>query len=173
MRCLLIVVAFIFLNCDNHKKDSKNTGIEEIVTTYYFIRHAEKDRSTTNDPELTEEGKTRAANWAKYFKDIEINAVYSTAFKRTQQTATPTAIDKSVPIQIYDAGNLYDTSFKEATKGMTVLVVGHSNTTPAFVNAIIGEKRYSDISDTENGMLYKVVVPEKGKATVKVNKVEM
>lgn len=173
MRYLLIVFAFVFITCDNHKNASTEKENLETVTIYYFIRHAEKDRSTSNDPELTEEGKTRAANWAKYFKDININAVYSTPYKRTKQTATPTALNKSVPVQMYAAGNLYDASFKEATKGMTVLVVGHSNTTPAFVNAIIGEKRYSDISDTENGMLYKVVVPKKGKATVKVNKVEM
>ena len=38
--------------------------------------------------------------------------------------------------------------------GKTVLVVGHSNTTPQFVNAILGSGRYSDIQDDNNANLY-------------------
>ena len=38
--------------------------------------------------------------------------------------------------------------------GKTVLVVGHSNTTPQFVNAILGVDRYSDIQDNNNANLY-------------------
>ena len=38
--------------------------------------------------------------------------------------------------------------------GKTVLVVGHSNTTPQFVNAILGTKQYTDIQDDNNVNLY-------------------
>ena len=44
------------------------------------------------------------------------------------------------------------------TKGKTVLVVGHSNTTPAFVNAVIKQKKYQDIDDNNNGNIYIVTI---------------
>ena len=54
--------------------DAKNPSEE--ITTYYFIRHAEKDTTDTSNknPELTETGKKRAQNWTKTFKDIDILA---------------------------------------------------------------------------------------------------
>ena len=53
------------------------------------------------------------------------------------------------------------------TQGKTVLVVGHSNTTPQFVNKIIGEEKYPNMDDTDNGSLYIVtVVGNKAKVQV-------
>ena len=71
-------------------------------------------------------------------------------------TASPTAKSKELEIQLYDPRGLYDEEFREATAGKTVLVVGHSNTTPAFVNAILGEDRYEDMDDMDNSSLYVV-----------------
>ena len=71
-------------------------------------------------------------------------------------TASPTAKSKELEIQLYDPRALYDEEFREATVGKTVLVVGHSNTTPAFVNAILGEDRYEDMDDMDNSSLYVV-----------------
>ena len=173
MRYVFLLIALVFISCGNDSKDSKTSENEEVTTTYYLIRHAEKDRATTDNPGLTVQGLKRSANWAKHFKDIELDAVYSTDYKRTLETAAPTAKSKSLTVQLYNAENLYDAAFKEATEGKTVLVVGHSNTTPALVNAILGEIKYQQISDTENGMLYKVVVPEGGETSVTVDKVDM
>ncbi len=172
MRYVLLLVTIILFSCGNDKKDEKlsETGI---TTTYYLIRHAEKDRTTADDPGLTAKGNERATFWATHFNEIPLDAVYSTDYNRTKQTATPTAKSKSLSVQLYYTDNLYDNQFQEATKGKTVLVVGHSNTTPAFVNTILGETRYQSISDTENGMLYKVVVSEKMDPTVEIEKVEM
>ena len=45
---------------------------ESTTTTYYLIRHAEKDRSdkSNRNPELTEIGKTRAQHWNEVFQNI-------------------------------------------------------------------------------------------------------
>lgn len=172
MRYLFILITLVFISCGNDKKDEKPLE-EEITTTYYLIRHGEKDRTTAENPGLVEKGKDRAASWAKYFENIPLEAVYSTDYNRTKETAGPTAQSKSLSVQLYDADNLYDAEFQETTKGKTVLVVGHSNTTPALVNTIVGENKYPQISDAENGMLYKVVVSEKGETTVTIEKVEM
>lgn len=131
-----------------------------VTTTYFLIRHAEKDRSDpeNRNPSLTEEGIARANKWASTFKEVAFDAVYSTEYARTQETATPTARQKGLEIQSYDPRNLFDESFQTATLGKTVLVVGHSNTTPSFVNAIINEDRFKSIDDSNNANLYIVTL---------------
>jgi broad specificity phosphatase PhoE len=141
------------------------------VTTYYLIRHAEKDRSVLNnqDPELTKIGLQRAKKWASVFKNIKFDKIYSTNFKRTFQTAKPTAIHNNLPIEFYNPLKLYDTEFKKETKGKTVLIVGHSNTTPFFVNKILGTDKYPEIKDTINSNLYIVTVTKETKTATLLN----
>ncbi|KGL63593.1 SixA phosphatase family protein [Polaribacter sp. Hel1_85] len=142
------------------------------TTTYYLIRHAEKDRTdkTNRNPNLNEKGLERARKWAAYFKNIDLDAVYSTNYNRTQQTAKPTAESKKLEINSYDPRNMYDSIFKNNTKGKTVLVVGHSNTTPAFVNKILNKKDYPDMDDHDNASLYIVTISGE-KTTSKIEKV--
>lgn len=137
------------------------------VSTYYLIRHAEKDRSdkTNRDPHLTEAGKQRAENWANYFKDVEFDAVYSTNYNRTKETATPTAKSKNLDIQFYDPSDFSLEEFMAKTKGKTVLIVGHSNTTPMFTNGLLGTQKYKDMSDDDNSSLYKVTVTKDMKSS--------
>jgi len=128
------------------------------ATTIYFIRHAEKDRSNLSEknPHLTVEGKIRAENWAHFFKDIPLAAIYSTKYHRTEETAMPTATNKSLAVQFHDAKKLDPSPFLEKHQGTAILIVGHSNTTPAFVNEFIKEKRFKDLSDNDNGTVFKV-----------------
>lgn len=140
-------------------------NIEESTnTTYYFIRHAEKDRSdkTNRDPDLTETGKARAVRWSDIFQHVNFDAIYSTNYNRTKQTAQPTADAQTLDVVLYDPRTLFSEEFSEATVGKTVLIVGHSNTTPAFVNAVLGTKKYPDIDDHNNGNLYIVTISEGG-----------
>ncbi len=130
------------------------------TTTYYFIRHAEKDRTdaTNKNPELNALGEKRAEQWRNYFKNIDFNAVYSTSYKRTQQTAEPTAKAKNLTIKNYDPVTLYSPEFAKETKGKRVLIVGHSDTTPAFVNMILGRTKYNDIDDNDNSKLFIITI---------------
>ena len=151
---ILLIVAFISPVCSQEKNTDSET------TTYYLIRHAEKDRSdkTNRNPELTKAGKKRAKRWRKHFKTIDFDAVYSTDYNRTKQTAQPTAKKNNLEITIYDPRQLYSEDFQKATKGQTVLIVGHSNTTPQFVNKILGEKKYEDIDDNDNSQLFIITI---------------
>ena len=130
------------------------------TTTYYLIRHAEKDRTNTTNknPNLNSDGVIRAEKWAKNFENIKLDAVYSTDYNRTQQTAAPTAKSKDLIVQSYNSSKMYDSIFKKNTKGKTILVVGHSNTTPVFANAILGQKKYKNMADNDNASLYIVTV---------------
>lgn len=140
---------------------------KEATTTYYFIRHAEKDRSdkTNRNPHLTEAGKQRAENWAKVFANVTFDAVYSTDYNRTKETALPTAKINNMELSIYDPRSLDGAAFIEANQGKTVLVVGHSNTTPMFANAILGENKYEQMNDNDNGSVYIVTIVDDVKSS--------
>ncbi|QTE23397.1 phosphoglycerate mutase family protein [Polaribacter cellanae] len=159
---LLFVFSFALLSFCNSQE----------TTTYYLIRHAEKNRTdkTNRNPDLNEDGKERAVKWAAYFNNIHLDAVYSTNYNRTMQTAAPTAKSKDLNIKSYNPRNMFNAEFEKETKGKTVLVVGHSNTTPAFVNKILGKKNYKDLDDNDNASLF-VVTISGDKKTSKVKKV--
>ena len=157
---LILLCSFSLLNCQENNAQDKS--IETSISTYYFIRHAEKDRSdkTNRDPHLTEIGKARASHWSDILKHVKFDAIYSTDYHRTRETAHPTAKANNLDIIIYDARAINGQKLKTDNKGKTVLIVGHSNTTPDFVNTIIGEKKYADIDDSNNGNLYIVTITD-------------
>ena len=140
---------------------------EEEVSTYYLIRHAEKERTdkSNRNPNLNDIGLERAQNWRVHFNTIKFDAIYSTEYNRTKQTALPTAEAKNLDIQFYDPSDMNIEAFIETTKGQTVLVVGHSNTTPKFVNSLLGNKKYEDIADNNNANLYIVTLSKSGKTS--------
>ena len=159
MKKLIFLLAFITLSvsCKSDKKEEPKQKIE--TTVYYLIRHAEKDRSIkSDDPGLTQKGFERANNWAKILNEKKIDLVYSTDYRRTQQTASPFASAHKLEILSYDAKHLYNDEFKAQTKGKTVLIVGHSNTTPAFINTILESQKYGKIDDSDNGKLFIVSI---------------
>lgn len=130
------------------------------VTTYYFIRHAEKLRvdKTERNPNLNSKGLKRAEAWKEVFSNISFDAIYSTDYNRTMLTAKPTAYSKNLPILMYNPRDMYSKTFQNQTKGKTILVVGHSNTTNVFANKVLGFDKYEEIKDNNNSNLYIVTV---------------
>jgi len=129
-------------------------------TTVYLIRHAEKVKTDNPDPELTEKGTQRALQWAQVFRNIELDAVYSTGYIRTIKTAMPTAESNDLEIQQYNPMLLNHEDFIEANKGNKVLMVGHSNTIPVIVNRIIGKEKYEHIESDNNCNLYIIQIAD-------------
>ena len=132
-----------------------------ITTTVLLVRHAEKVDDAAN-ANLSEEGLTRADALVKTVDMYEIAGIYSTNFCRTALTVSPVATAQDLPIyvqQISSSGGLdscapaIQVSTVELPshyndlglfvdlllanhKGQNVLIAGHSNTTPALVNAL-------------------------------------
>lgn len=156
----LIFVFFLMgiMGCKNDVVPSEATN--PAVSTFYFIRHAEKDRTNPEDidPELDQKGLGRAMHWAEILRDVPLNAIYSTDFERTTMTAEPAAVKQDLTIQYYSPDDLNLEQFKADNLGKNVLVVGHSNTTPEFVNKMIGEDKYPALDDYDNGNLFIVQV---------------
>ncbi|WP_243729575.1 phosphoglycerate mutase family protein [Salegentibacter sp. 24] len=149
-------------------KDAKDP--DKDITTYYFIRHAEKDTTDKmdKDPELTDVGIKRAENWVKTFRDIDFDLIYSSDYKRTINTAKPIARAQNKEIKFYNTEKLNDKDFQENTKNKTVLIVGHSNLNPEWVNYIIGRKKYDDLDESIYGSLFIVTIHPDNSRTSKV-----
>ncbi len=149
---IVLLIAFLGNGCKDEPKDSG----PPVISTFYLIRHAEKDRSNPDntDPELNQDGLNRAVKWAEVFDPIELDAIYSTNFERTTMTSRPVSIKKEIEIEYYDPEAVDIEAFKEMHKGHDVLVVGHSNSTPAFVNRLLGEEKYTSMEDDDNSSLY-------------------
>lgn len=129
-------------------------GQELNETRVFFIRHAEKVKSGDTDPALTKIGQKRAIYWAQVFKDNPFDAIYSTQTIRTVSTALPTSEQCKVEISIYDDATVDIKALVEKHKGETILIVGHSDTTPTLVNSLLGEDRYEQIESNNNSNLY-------------------
>lgn len=157
-----VFILFLIFNLSSCKNDVKteDSSKEINISTFYLIRHAEKDRTDSNniDPELTQKGLGRAMHWAEILKDVELNAIYSTDYLRTSMTAAPTSVEKDIDVQYYDPNTLDINQFKTDNLTLNTLVVGHSNTTPDLVNKLIGEEKYYSLDDSDNGSLFIVQI---------------
>ena len=145
---------YIIILCLSFLSFSQNTN--EACTSIYLIRHAEKVRDNSGDrnPHLNPDGILRADKWRDVLKHIKFDMIYSTNLYRTLETATPISEYNQLDIQTYPPSKDYYSKFLESNKGKTILVVGHSNTTPDFVNSLIEKNFYKDIDDNNNGNLY-------------------
>ena len=157
---LFVLSLFLVVNCFAQEGKESKKERETGTSVYYLIRHAEKDRSdkSNKNPDLTKQGHNRAEYWASVFKKVPFDAVYSTDYNRTKQTAKPTAEAHELEIKTYNPFGIKMDDFLKETKGQTVLIVGHSNTTPNFVNRLIQREDYEPIKDDNNGNLYIVTI---------------
>lgn len=177
LRSLLIIsISLIFFSCKNNLINDETASeekIDAIETTYYLIRHAEKDRTDANniDPKLTEKGLERARLWASFFDSIPLNEIYATNYHRTQQTAMYVSSDKQIPVELYEPSTVINEDFLLITKGKKTLLVGHSNTTPQLVNQLIGEEKYKDMADDDNASLF-IVVLKGDEKSVQIEKID-
>ena len=133
--------------------------------TVFLIRHAEKIVTTDKDPALTEIGTARAQGLIDLFNNAKPNAIFTTQFQRTQLTAKPLAEAIEVPITVIeinsDNTDQYPTLLMDQIcaqpKGSNILVVGHSNTLPAIVEAWTAEP-VKVIADNEYNRIFMVKI---------------
>ena len=138
--------------------------------TLYLVRHAEKVEDS--DPGLTEQGQARALALAALMKDKGIIKVFSTDYKRTRQTAAPTAAQSDLDISFYNPRAFQE--FAAALKAeflerrQSMLVVGHSNTTPYLATLLTGQE-FPMLRENQYDHLYAVTVDENGNLTASIS----
>jgi phosphohistidine phosphatase SixA len=131
--------------------------------TVFLVRHAEKATDQGDDPALTAEGHSRALRLAVALKPANPAAIFSTQFKRTQQTAKPLADALSLPVTVIETSKEHASQYPNLLlericalpNGASAVVVGHSNTIPGIVEAwTLAPVR--PIADNEHDRLFMV-----------------
>lgn len=136
----------------------------EELTTFILVRHAEKADESV-DPDLSPEGFERAERLAAILDHVSLDAVYSTSFLRTTKTVQPITEKFGLEITEYDHRNpeLQADAWKADHAGQTVLISGHSNSTPTFANALLGNKHFEDkFDESDYGNLLIITVDVNG-----------
>jgi 2,3-bisphosphoglycerate-dependent phosphoglycerate mutase len=128
--------------------------------TIFFVRHAEKATGGGDDMDLSEAGRARAESLAATLKDAEISAIYTTEFKRTQQTAAPLAKALQLEAAVISSKDQPTLIAKLQASSGTVLVVGHSNTIPDLLKTL-GIMAPINIADSDYNNLFVVLLEEK------------
>jgi broad specificity phosphatase PhoE len=138
-----------------------------------LVRHAEKVADIKSggaagsmgkperDPELSQEGRERAARFARAVGKYRPQEIYSTDFKRSRQTAEPIAKMRKKEIQTYDPlkqGDLVNLIMKSPSTRF--VVVGHSNTTPALANLIVKKEIFKQLPEPEFGVYWVIRIKQ-------------
>lgn len=141
----------------------------QATTTVIFVRHAEKALVPDGDPGLTPAGQGRVAELTRQLVDADVvagvDAVYSTPFRRTEETARPVAEALGLPLNSYDPSDteaIMERIVKEH-KGKIILVVGHSNTVPVLIGNMGASKKVPEIVEAEYDNIYIISIPWFGK----------
>jgi broad specificity phosphatase PhoE len=141
----------------------------QATTTVIFVRHAEKAAEPADDPGLSPAGQRRVAELTRQLVDADVvagvDAVYSTPYRRTEETARPVAEALDLPLNSYDAADteaIMENIVRDH-KGKIILVVGHSNTLPALIGNMGASKKVPPIDDDEYDNIYIVSIPWFGK----------
>ncbi|WP_375579209.1 histidine phosphatase family protein [Marivirga tractuosa] len=143
----IILMAFVAVSCSNENE-------KKVI---YMVRHAEKDVTPKNDPPLTTDGVIRSVDLASWFKDIEIDSIFSTDYVRMKETAKPVAEQKNLEISNYDAKE-YEEFAKQLKemKADTILVVGHSNTILEQIEALGLDQPQEEINENEYDKIFEL-----------------
>ena len=142
---------------------------QQEITTFILVRHAEKSQDDPRDPSLSEVGIKRALALKTLLSQTEISALYSTSYKRTRSTVQPIAEATGLEIQTYDPRSAdFLKEIMEKYKGKTVVVSGHSNTTPLVANMLIGSRKFQQLSEDDYSKVFVVTVSEIGKGTATI-----
>ncbi|MFN1833893.1 SixA phosphatase family protein [Balneola sp. MJW-20] len=144
---------------------------DENSVCYYLMRHAEKLNDGTADPSLSPDGLKRSIHLSEILLDKGITAIYSTPFNRTKETVMPLAREIGVDIEEYDFRKLNDHIEKwyESHKGQSIVIVGHSNTTPFLVNLVMGSDTLKQLNENAYGDLFILKSQSPGKAELSVS----
>jgi broad specificity phosphatase PhoE len=101
-----------------------------------IVRHGEKAANGGNDPDLSSAGRARADALARIIKESGITAIFTSEFKRSKETAAPTATSAHVTPTVVAAKDTAALVAKLDQLNGNALVVGHGDTIPNLIKAL-------------------------------------
>ena len=142
------ILLLIFAGCASEEK---------VSTTVILVRHADR---TGDEDRLSPAGENRVQELQRVLDEVKIDAIYSTDYLRTRATVAPLASASNLQIQLYDSDDLtpFANRILKEHRGETILVSGHSNTTPQLINALGVEPTLPDLSSVAYDRLFIVTL---------------
>ncbi len=127
-------------------------------STIFLLRHGETVfppyQENPPNPHLNDAGLERARLLAKMLRSEQIDHIFSTDYRRTQQTIAPLSEAKNIPITVYNGRKLEDLARKIKGLRGNIVVCGHSNTTGEMVQLLGGRPGEKIDRQTEFDRLY-------------------
>jgi broad specificity phosphatase PhoE len=135
------------------------------TTVVLLVRHAERaDTPGDDDPPLSDAGRARATALADALGGAGVQAVIVSERQRTRLTAVPLMEAMGIEAEVVSIrggaaahADAVADAIRQRHAGRTVLVVGHSNTVGAIINAL-GAGTVGDFCDWEYDTLHTVVL---------------
>src|SRR6266576_5099718 len=112
-----------------------------------IVRHAEKATNGRKDPDLSSAGRARADALARILKNSGITAIFTSEFKRTQESAAPIATSTHLTPTVVAAKDTAALVAKLHQLNGNALVVAHGDTIPDIVKAL-GVNTVINVPDT-------------------------
>ncbi len=159
----LAILALLALPLSSRSPDRSES------TVVLLVRHAERSPGTGDVP-LSPAGRERADDLARIGQEAGVQAIVTTQFARTRNTAHPLASALAITPEVVATKSDLAAHIREVAdavkrhSGQVVLVVGHSNTIPSIV-AALGGTRYPDLCDSEYDALFTMIIDPDGKVS--------
>jgi phosphohistidine phosphatase SixA len=134
------------------------------TTVVFVVRHAETEAGADPDPELSVEGRERAARLAKMLSQAKpgrgLDAIFASEFRRTHQTVAPLSETLALPVNLVPSATWADLP-KRITrehKDEYVLVAGNASSVAELVEALSGEP--VSLREDEFDAMFVIFVPQ-------------
>ena len=177
----LICLVGLFIACTSKDKDQPapqetpedpRPVVVEKATVIYIVRHGERSTNHPTDPDLSAAGQARALVLKDSLNKVSVAAIYTTNYKRTQQTVAPTAAAKSLTPIIYSPTDLNALAAKVLKDNLnqTILIAGHSNTVLETIEAFNLTRPIPIVNDSEFNYLFKITMKQNKTPVVEVTR---
>ena len=148
---LITVLAFgVFSSFSTVSAETKTADFTRMIVFRHAPKVSVRDGADRKDPPLNKRGLIIAEAFSDLADIYDISAIYSTNLKRTKDTVKPLAAKASLMINTsispFDyASQLEDILTNHSHK--TIVIVGHSNTVPGFINFLLPEENMLDLAE--------------------------
>src|SRR6266576_2155983 len=125
-----------------------------------IVCHGEKATNGGTDPDFSSAGRVRADGFCRILDDSGFAVIFTTEFKRTQETAAPTATSAHVTPTVVAAKDTTGLVAKLHRINGNALVVAHGDTIPNIIKAL-GINSPINIPDEDYSELLVVALGDK------------
>jgi len=136
----------------------------------FLVRHAERAATSGHVPSdtgLSQAGHERAQHLAQELRDAQISTIFTSEYKRTQETAAPLAQLSGIQPEVVPGDGIRSLVAKIKAAHGNVLVVGHSNTLPQII-AALGVSSRVTVPESDYDNLF-VVLPDRNMQLVRLH----